>query len=213
MPKSEDPPDYTTKRSCVVEADRRLAIATAEREEEAGPEDDVIARLRDFDGLGLGGSNDLPAPLTATWDMPFAPPTSINQLIPERIPLRAKMSKRCTACNRTLIRPESKAQSLRWKIKTLASTYIPAIELGNRRKLVDRSVGGGGAISVRRASGLGTSKGLAEERETLYSPLVKDTTVSSVAGQPSVPKMSSCCSYNSTHINWLSRTPCWKPQQ
>ena len=176
MPKSEDPPDYLTKRSCVEEAESRLG--TSEALTGAGPEDEMIACLRRFDGLDITASQKLPAPLTATWDIPFAPATSLDQLIPERIPLRAKMSKRCTACNRTLIRPESKAQSLRWKIKTLASTYIPAIELGNRRKLVDRSLGGSGTVSMRRASGLGSSKGLAEEKEGLYAPLVTDTTVS-----------------------------------
>lgn len=177
MPKSEDPPDYSTKRSCMTEADLCLAAMNADEQAEAEPEDEIIARLRAFDGLGQDAL-DTPVPLTSTWDMPFSPSTSISQLVPERMPLRAKMSKRCTACNHTLIRPESKATSLRWKIKTLASTYIPAIELGNRRKLIDRAGGEGGSVSVRRASGMGTSRGLTEERETLYLPLVKDTTVS-----------------------------------
>ncbi|KAJ7653095.1 dynactin p62 family-domain-containing protein [Mycena polygramma] len=48
-------------------------------------------------------------------------------LKPLRIPLHSKRSKRCPACTHILIKPEQKAQSVRYKIKLVASNYIPGI--------------------------------------------------------------------------------------
>lgn len=44
-----------------------------------------------------------------------------------RIPLRSKRSKRCPACAHILIKPEQKAQSVRYKIKLVAANYLPSI--------------------------------------------------------------------------------------
>lgn len=44
-----------------------------------------------------------------------------------RIPLHSKRSKRCPACTHILIKPEQKAQSVRYKIKLVAANYLPAI--------------------------------------------------------------------------------------
>ena len=46
---------------------------------------------------------------------------------PLRIPLHSKKSKRCPACRHILIKPEQKAQSVRYKIKLVAANYLPAI--------------------------------------------------------------------------------------
>jgi dynactin-4 len=46
---------------------------------------------------------------------------------PLRMPLHSKKSKRCPSCRHILIKPEQKAQSVRYKIKLVAATYIPAI--------------------------------------------------------------------------------------
>ncbi|KEI39948.1 uncharacterized protein L969DRAFT_93778 [Mixia osmundae IAM 14324] len=62
-----------------------------------------------------------------------------SSLMPARVPLRAKMSKRCRACRHILIRPEQKAQSLRYKIKLMAANYLPAIELRKRPSVTDEA--------------------------------------------------------------------------
>lgn len=48
---------------------------------------------------------------------------------PLRIPLHSKRSKRCPACTHILIKPEQKAQSVRYKIKLVAANYLPAITI------------------------------------------------------------------------------------
>jgi len=45
-----------------------------------------------------------------------------------RIPLHSKKSKRCPTCRHILIKPEQKAQSVRYKIKLVAANYLPAIK-------------------------------------------------------------------------------------
>lgn len=51
----------------------------------------------------------------------------ISELKPLRVPLHSKTSKRCPACTHILIKPEQKAQSVRYKIKLVAANYLPAI--------------------------------------------------------------------------------------
>lgn len=53
-----------------------------------------------------------------------------SDLRPHRIPLHSKVSKRCPACRHILIKPEQKAQSVRYKIKLVAANYLPAITVG-----------------------------------------------------------------------------------
>ena len=50
-----------------------------------------------------------------------------RSLKPLRIPLHSKKTKRCPACRHILIKPEQKAQSVRFKIKLVAANYIPAM--------------------------------------------------------------------------------------
>lgn len=52
-----------------------------------------------------------------------------SDLKPLRIPLHSKRSKRCPACTHILIKPEQKAQSVRYKIKLVASNYLPDITI------------------------------------------------------------------------------------
>jgi len=52
----------------------------------------------------------------------------ISELKPLRIPLHSKKSKRCPACTHILIKPEQKAQSVRYRIKLMAANYLPSIE-------------------------------------------------------------------------------------
>jgi dynactin-4 len=52
-----------------------------------------------------------------------------SDLKPLRIPLHAKLSKRCHVCRHILIKPEQKAQSVRYKIKLMAANYLPALKV------------------------------------------------------------------------------------
>jgi len=54
---------------------------------------------------------------------------SFRDLRPLRIPLHSKRSKRCPTCVHILIKPEQKAQSVRYKIKLSAANYLPSISV------------------------------------------------------------------------------------
>lgn len=55
-----------------------------------------------------------------------------RDLRPQRTPLQSKRSKRCPECKHILIKPEQKASSTRFKIKLVASNYLPSIEVYRR---------------------------------------------------------------------------------
>jgi dynactin 4 len=67
-----------------------------------------------------------PSPLY-TQCRPSCGPRGHSDLKPLRIPLHSKKSKRCPACRHILVKPEQKAQSVRYKIKLVAANYLPAI--------------------------------------------------------------------------------------
>ncbi|KAF7348305.1 hypothetical protein MSAN_01784200 [Mycena sanguinolenta] len=67
------------------------------------------------------------ANLEQRWIGSWATSLQTAHLKPLRIPLHSKRSKRCPACAHILIKPEQKAQSVRYKIKLVASNYLPAI--------------------------------------------------------------------------------------
>lgn len=54
--------------------------------------------------------------------------------MPQRIPLQAKLTKRCPhpTCRHILIQPDTK--TVRMLIKMVASNYLPAMEIGRRRR-------------------------------------------------------------------------------
>ena len=52
-------------------------------------------------------------------------PPFCSDLKPLRIPLHSKKSKRCPTCRHILIKPEQKPQSVRFKIKITATSYLP----------------------------------------------------------------------------------------
>ncbi|KZT09224.1 dynactin p62 [Laetiporus sulphureus 93-53] len=90
-------------------------------------------------GLGLGGGEaDVEymrhletvsevASLEQRWLNSWVNPLQTSELKPMRIPLQSKKSKRCPSCRHILIKPEQKAQSVRYKIKLVAGNYLPAI--------------------------------------------------------------------------------------
>ncbi|KAA1469680.1 dynactin p62 [Dentipellis sp. KUC8613] len=67
------------------------------------------------------------AALEQRWASSWATSLHTSDLKPLRIPLHSKKSKRCPTCRHILIKPEQKAQSVRYKIKLVAANYLPAI--------------------------------------------------------------------------------------
>lgn len=98
---------------------------------------DIMAAGR----MGYGGGNtdvehlcrleSVPevASLDQRWTSSWATSPRTRDLRPLRIPLRSKRSKRCPACTHILIKPEQKAQSVRYKIKLVAANYLPSISV------------------------------------------------------------------------------------
>ncbi|KAG2057677.1 hypothetical protein BDR06DRAFT_877362 [Suillus hirtellus] len=67
------------------------------------------------------------ASLEQRWGNSWTTSLRTSDLRPLRIPLHSKVSKRCPSCRHILIKPEQKAQSVRYKIKLVAANYLPAM--------------------------------------------------------------------------------------
>ncbi|KDN41745.1 hypothetical protein RSAG8_07276, partial [Rhizoctonia solani AG-8 WAC10335] len=85
-----------------------------------GPED--VEWMRNLDNI-----EDV-APVEARWDASWSGSLRASSLAPLRIPLHSKMSVRCAVCRHILIKPEQKSQSVRYKIKLMATNYLPSLE-------------------------------------------------------------------------------------
>ncbi|EJC98928.1 uncharacterized protein FOMMEDRAFT_161120 [Fomitiporia mediterranea MF3/22] len=105
-------------------------------------------------GLGAGGDGDVSlmrhlespseiARLEQRWLTSWAESLRSKDLKPIRIPLHSRLTKRCAACRHILIKPEQKAQSVRFKMKLVAANYLPAIQvaLPNQPNLQARRLG------------------------------------------------------------------------
>ncbi len=84
--------------------------------------------------------------------------TESSDLRPSRIPLRSKKTKRCSTCRHILIKPEQKAQSVRFKIKLVAANYLPAMSIAfpppSQDQARQRAAGSRQATPVEDTSGL-----------------------------------------------------------
>ncbi|KAF9262854.1 hypothetical protein L218DRAFT_973290 [Marasmius fiardii PR-910] len=98
----------------------RVDITTASKHGTGGGELDVemMRRLEDLSEI---------ARLEQRWSLSWSTSIETRDLKPLRIPLHSKRSKRCPACTHILIKPEQKAQSVRFKIKLAAASYLPAV--------------------------------------------------------------------------------------
>lgn len=96
-------------------------------------------------------------------------------LLPQRIPLQTKLTKRCPAptCRHLLIQPDSK--STRMKIKMVAANYLPAVEIGRRRRRIVSGPGDVSEVSAedveRRRRERRKTRGAKEEDELMTDPL------------------------------------------
>lgn len=104
------------------------------------------------------------ASLEQRWVNSWTTSLHANDLKPLRIPLHSKKSKRCPSCRHILIKPEQKAQSVRFKIKLVAANYLPAItvSLPHARAAMEM---------IKRSSALNksTSTAVAEEHAAAAS--------------------------------------------
>ncbi|MCJ1244080.1 hypothetical protein MMC30_001277 [Trapelia coarctata] len=81
----------------------------------------TIAKLRD---AGWAGTSSI-----AQRSEQVHPSRFIDQLLPVPTLLRTRRSMRCRTCRHILVKPESKVQSTRYKIKLVATHYLPRVLL------------------------------------------------------------------------------------
>ncbi|TFK40755.1 dynactin subunit 4 [Crucibulum laeve] len=114
--------DRSKNKDEMAEYRSRLEIMSASVLGTGGGEADVdfMRHLEDMNEV---------ASLEQRWENSWASPLQTHDLKPLRIPLHSKRSKRCPACTHILIKPEQKAQSVRYKIKLVAANYLPAIKV------------------------------------------------------------------------------------
>lgn len=82
-------------------------------------ENDVVARLSSSD-CGWDGVASLDQRANQPADARF-----VNDLLPLPVLLRTKRAKRCKSCKHILVKPETKPQSTRFRIRLIALSYIP----------------------------------------------------------------------------------------
>ncbi|KAF8630933.1 hypothetical protein AX17_005290 [Amanita inopinata Kibby_2008] len=112
--------DRSVNKDEMIEYRSRLDITTASAIGSGGGEADVefMKHLETVEEV---------ASLEQRWGNSWATSLQTRDLKPVRIPLHSKRSKRCPVCTHILIKPEQKAQSVRYKIKLVAANYLPAI--------------------------------------------------------------------------------------
>ncbi|KAK0221596.1 dynactin subunit 4 [Armillaria fumosa] len=112
--------DKTPNKDEMPEYKSRMDIESASHYGSGGGEADVdfMKHLENISEV---------ASMEQRWTYSWATSSQSSDLRPLRIPLHSKRSKRCPACTHILIKPEQKAQSVRYKIKLVASNYLPAI--------------------------------------------------------------------------------------
>lgn len=106
----------------------------------------------------------------------------VRTVLPERIRLQAKLTKRCPHpnCRHLLIQPDTK--TTRFKIKMVAMSYLPSIEIGRRRRRVGVTASlpsdSAEELEKKRRERRMTRMPVPEEDEPLTSPLKAGNIVS-----------------------------------
>lgn len=77
--------------------------------------------------MKMASSTEEMAKVDQKWYISANQRLKMNELHPLRIPLRSKKTKRCPTCRSILIKPDTKAGSTRFKMRVVASTYLPQI--------------------------------------------------------------------------------------
>ncbi|KAF9046538.1 dynactin subunit 4 [Panaeolus papilionaceus] len=112
--------DRSINKDEMAEYRSRFEILKADAVNMGGGDADTetLRRLKDINQIST---------MEQRWANSWVTPLQTQELRPLRIPLHSKHSKRCPACAHILIKPEQKAQSVRYKIKLVAANYLPAI--------------------------------------------------------------------------------------
>ncbi|CDR87097.1 related to dynactin subunit p62 [Sporisorium scitamineum] len=90
-------------------------------------------------------------------------PIRAAELRPTRVALKSKVSKRCPACRHIVIKPDIKATSNRFKIKLVATNFLPEIQirLADQQPYLDplhfRSMGTAGSTLMGMGTGSATN--------------------------------------------------------
>lgn len=101
-------------------------------------------------------STDQVAPLGKRAHRAWAQQLQLSSLKPSRVPLQARRTKRCPTCKHILVKPESKSNSTKFRIKLVATNYLPSIQVFRRPPTTatgSRLSAAGAASSSRRAAG------------------------------------------------------------
>ncbi|EIN12571.1 dynactin p62 [Punctularia strigosozonata HHB-11173 SS5] len=120
LARSRSSKDRSLNKDEMPEYRARVDIASASVLGAGGGEADA-EYIRHLENIGQV------ATLEQRWVTSWTTPLHVADLRPLRIPLQSKKTKRCSTCRHILIKPEQKAQSVRYKIKLVAANYLPAI--------------------------------------------------------------------------------------
>ncbi|TKY86596.1 hypothetical protein EX895_004235 [Sporisorium graminicola] len=92
---------------------------------------DYISRLQSAPSQPFASLDDKIASLEQRWSSVSVAdqPVRAAELRPTRVALKSKLSKRCPACRHIVIKPDIKAASNRFKIKLVATNFLPDIQI------------------------------------------------------------------------------------
>ncbi|WWD16685.1 hypothetical protein CI109_101115 [Kwoniella shandongensis] len=135
---------------------------------ESGLED--VEKMKKLEYSGVAGV----ATLDRTWDKSWNGNRMASAILPQRIPLQTKLTKRCPhpTCRHLLIQPDTK--SVRMKIKMVAMNYLPHAELGRRKRRVTSGSSAGGGSSENLISPEEAEMRRRERRLRGKGPLTKE---------------------------------------
>ncbi|KAH8927688.1 dynactin p62 [Atractiella rhizophila] len=127
-------------------------------EREGDEESEKVKWIRDVKDV------DLVSRLQGRWGETWDQPLRTSNLRPQRIPLLSKRMKRCPACTHILIKPDQKAQSVKYRIKLVASNYLPSISISRRALPIigSRLSSASAASTIRRSQRSAVSRAAGE---------------------------------------------------
>ncbi|EIW74689.1 hypothetical protein CONPUDRAFT_85806 [Coniophora puteana RWD-64-598 SS2] len=113
--------DRTANKDEMSEYKSRVEVGVLNQLGAGGGDDEDVEYMKHLESAGQV------AALEQRWANSWTTSIKTSELRPLRIPLHSKVTKRCPTCRHILIKPEQKAQSVRYKIKLVAGNYLPAI--------------------------------------------------------------------------------------
>jgi len=112
------------------------------------------------------------------WSIPWQPALDEQDLRPLRIPLKCKKTKRCHACRHIVVKPDTKASSTKYKIRLVASSYLPYIEV--QRRMPPSIAGRLSAAAAQGAAVTGSSAGSSRRPSAKTVPPTRSSALGSL---------------------------------